>query len=100
MPYVERNPHTRLQQLPLAEFIAHKEVSINIGFTPFYLNTGAHLTTLVSMLHGGTPKGSQNKVVNETLEWMKITLAKTQTNLERTQRRMANAVNRSRRSEQ
>ena len=52
------------------------------------------------MMHGRTLKGSQNEAVKETLEWMKTALAEAQTNLERAQRRMANAVNRSRRSEQ
>ena len=98
--YVERNPHTWVQQLPLTEFAANNTVSINTEFTPFYLNTGAHLTTLVSMLHGGTPKGSQNKAMKETLKWMKTALVKAQTNLERAQCSMANTVNRSRRSEQ
>ena len=38
--------------------------------------------------------------MKEMWEQMKIPLSEAQTNLERTQRRMANAVNRSRRSEQ
>ena len=75
-------------------------VSINIGFTPFYLNIDAHPTTPVSMMHGGTSKGSQNEAVKGTLDRMKIALAEAQTNLERAQCRMANAVNRSRRSKQ
>ena len=73
-------------------------VSISTGFTPFYLNTGTHPTTPVSMMHGGAAsKGSQNEAVKETLERMKTALAEAQTNLERAQRRMANAVKRSRR---
>ena len=52
------------------------------------------------MMQGGASKSSQNEVVKETLERMKTALAEAQTNLERAQRRMANAVNRSRRSEQ
>ena len=44
--------------------------------------------------------GSQNEAVKKTLEQMKTTLAEAQTNLERAQHRMANVVNRSRRSEQ
>ena len=99
-PYVERSPHTWVQQLPLAEFAANNAVSISTGFTPFYLNTGAHPTTPVSMMHSGASKSSQNEAVKETLERMKTALAEAQTNLERAQRRMANAVNRSRRSEQ
>ena len=51
-------------------------------------------------MHGGVPKGSQNKAVKEMLEQMKTALTEAQTNLERAQCRMANAVNRSRRSEQ
>ena len=74
-PYVERSPHTWVQQLPLVEFAANNVVSINSWFIPFYLNTGAHLTTLVLMLHGGTTKGSQNEAVKETLERMKTALA-------------------------
>ena len=75
-------------------------ISISTGFTPFYLNTGAHPTTLVSMMHGGASKGSQNEAVKETLERMKTALAEAQTNLEHAQCRMANVVNCSRRSEQ
>ena len=99
-PYIERSPHTWVQQLPLAEFAANNAVSISTGFTPFYLNTGAHPTTPVSMMHGGASKGSQNEAMKETLERMKTALAEAQTNLEHAQRRMANTVNRSRRSEQ
>ena len=67
-PYVERSPHTWVQQLPLAEFVVNNAVSISIGFTPFYLNTCAHPTTPVSMMHDGASKSSQNKAVKETLE--------------------------------
>ena len=98
--YVERNPHTWVQQLPLTEFAANSAISISTRFTPFYLNTGAHPATPVSIMHGGTSKGSQNEAVKETLERMKIALAEAQTNLEHAQCRMVNAVNRSRRSEQ
>ena len=52
------------------------------------------------MMHGGTSKGSKNEAVKEKLERIKIGLAEAQTNLEHVQRRMANAVNHSRRSEQ
>ena len=86
--------------MPLAEFVANNIVSISTGFTPFYPNTGAHPPIPVSMMPGGLPKGSQNEAVKEMLERMKTALAEAQTNLERVQRRMANAVNRSRRSEQ
>ena len=99
-PYVECSPRIWVQQLPLAEFAANNAVSISTGFTPFYLNTGAHPTTLVSMMHGGASNGSQNEAMMETLERMKTALAEAQTNLEQAQRRMANTVNRSRRSEQ
>ena len=99
-PYVERSPHTWVQQLSLTEFTANNAVSISIGFTLFYLNTGAHSTTPVSMMHGGDSKGSQNEAMKETLEWMKTALAEAQTNLERVQHKMANVVNCSRRSEQ
>ena len=54
----------------------------------------------MSMMHGGTSKGSQNEVVKKTPEWMKTALAEDRTNLERAQRRMAKVINRSRRSEQ
>ena len=62
-PYVERSPHTWVQQLPLAEFTANNAVSINIRLTPFYLNTGAHPTTPVWMMHGGVSRGSQNEAM-------------------------------------
>ena len=74
-PYVERSPHTWVQQLPLTEFVANNAVSISTGFTPFYLNIGSHRTTPVSMMHGGMSKGSQNEAVKETLERMKTALA-------------------------
>ena len=87
-PYVERSPHTWVQQLPLTEFAANNAVSISTGFTPFYLNTGAHPKTPVSMMHGGASKSSQNEAVKETLERMKTALDEAQTNLERAQCRM------------
>ena len=99
-PFVERSPHTWVQQLPLAEFAANNAVSISTGFTPFYLNTGAHSTTPVLMMQGGASKSSQKETVKEMLERMKTALAEAQTNLERAQHKMVNAVNRSRRSEQ
>ena len=98
-PYVERSPHTWVQQLPLAEFAANTAVSVSTGFSPFYLNTGTHPTTPVSLLGGGRPKGS-NEAVTETLERMQTALTEAQTNLERAQCRMATAVNRTRRLEQ
>ena len=85
-PYVERIPHTWVQQLPLAKFAANNAVSISTGFTPFYLNTGAHPITPVLMMHSGASKGSQNEAVKETLEQMKTALAEAQTNLERATR--------------
>ena len=99
-PYVEHSPHTWVQQLHLIEFVANNTVSINTGFTPFYLNTGAHLITLVLMLRGGTSKASHNKAMKETLQRMKTALDEAQTNLEQAQHKMANAVNCSRMSEQ
>ena len=51
-------------------------------------------------MHGGVSKSSQNEAVKETLKRIKTALTEAQTNLEHVQRRMANAVNRSRRSEQ
>ena len=97
---VEGSPRTWVQELPLAEFMVNNAVSISTDFTPFYLNTSAHLITPVSMIHGGASKGSQNEAVKETLERMKTAPTEAQTNFERVQRRMANAINRSRRSEQ
>ena len=80
--------------------MANNVVTISIGFTPFYLNTGTHPNTPVSMPHGGSPEGSQNDVLKETLERMKTALAEAQTNLVRAQCSMTNVVNRSRSSEQ
>ena len=80
--------------------MANNIVSISTGFTPFYLNTGAHPTTLVSMMHGGTSKGLQNEAVKEMLGQMKTALAEAQTNLGCAQRRIANVINRPRKSEQ
>ena len=50
-----------------------------------------------SLMTGGLPK-TANEVVQITLEWMKTALAEDQTNLVLAQKRMATAVNRSRRS--
>ena len=47
-PYVERTPHTWVQQLPLAEFAANNAISVSIGFSPFYLNVGIHPTLPIS----------------------------------------------------
>ena len=94
------NPYNWVQQLSFAEFVVDNVVSISIGFTPFYLNTGAHPTTSALMLHGGMHKGSQNEALKKTLKQMKTALAEVQTNLERVQWRMVNAVNWSKRSDQ
>ena len=61
--------------MALEKFAANNAISISTGFTPFYLNTGAHRTTPVSMMHGGTSKGSQNEAMKEMLERMKTALA-------------------------
>ena len=98
-PYVERTPHTWVQQLPLAEFAANNAISVSTGFTPFFLNAGSHPTMPSSLLAGGKPK-TTNEAVQVTLERMKTALAEAQTNLERAQKRMATAVNRTRRSEE
>ena len=50
-----------------------------------------------SLMTGGLPK-TTNQAVQITLEWMKTALAEAQTNLVLAQKRMATAVNRSRRS--
>ena len=60
-----------------------------LGSPHSIINTGAHPTTPVSMMHGGTSKSSQMEAVKETLKQMKIVLAEAQTNLERAQCRMA-----------
>ena len=80
-PYIECNPHTWVQQLPLVEFAVNHTVSISIESTLFYLNKGFHPTI----------------AMKEMLGRIKTALAEAQTNLERAQRRMANMVNRSRR---
>ena len=96
-PYVERTPHTWVQQLPLAEFAANNAISVSTGFSPFYLNAGIHPTMPTSLMTGGLPK-TTNEAVQVTLERMKTALAEAQTNLALAQKRMATAVNRSRRS--
>ena len=55
-PYVERTPHTWVQQLPLAEFAANNAISVSTGFSPFYLNAGIHPILPTSMIMGGLPK--------------------------------------------
>ena len=46
-PYVERTPHTWVQQLPLAEFAANNAISVvSTSFSPFYLNAGIHCCAL------------------------------------------------------
>ena len=96
-PYVERTPHTWVQQLPLAEFAANNALSVSTGFSPFYLNAGIHPILPTSLMTGGMPK-TMNEAVQVTLERMKTALAEAQTNLALAQKRMATAVNRSRRS--
>ena len=96
-PYVERTPHIWVQQLPLAEFAANNTTSVSTGFSPFYLNAAIHPTLPTSLMMGGFPK-TTNEAVQITLERMKMALAKTQTNLALAQKRMAMAVNCSRRS--
>ena len=95
--YVERTPHTWVQQLPLAEFATNNAISVSTGFSPFYLNAGIHPTMPTSLMTGGLPK-TTNEAVQVTLERMKTALAEAQTNLALAQKRMATAVNRSRRS--
>ena len=46
------------KHISIAEFVVNKAVSISTGFTPFYVNTSAHPTTPVLMMHGGASKGS------------------------------------------
>ena len=41
-PYMERTPHTWVQQLPLSEFAANNALSVSTGFSPFCLNEGIH----------------------------------------------------------
>ena len=96
-PYVERTPHTWVQQLSLAEFAANSAISVSIGFSPFYLNAGIHPILPTSLMTGGFPK-TTNEVVQVTLERMETALAEAQTNLVLAQKRMAMAVNRLRRS--
>ena len=79
-PYVERTPHSWVQQLLLAEFAANNAISVSTSFSPFYLNAGIHPMLPTSMMMGGLPK-TTNKVVQVTLEWIKMVLAKAQTNL-------------------
>ena len=96
-PYVERTPHTWVQQLPLGEFTANNVISVNTGFSPFYLNVGIHPILPMSLMTGGLPK-TMNEAVQVTLERMKTALAEAQANLVLAQKRMAMAVNRSRQS--
>ena len=93
-PYVERTPHTWVQQMPLAEFAVNNAISVSTGFSPFYLNPSIHPILPTSLMTGGLPK-TTNEVVQVTLEWMKRALAEEQTNLALAQKQMATAVNRS-----
>ena len=79
-PYMERTPHTWVQQLPLAKFAANNAISISTGFSPFYLNAGIHPMLPMSLMTGGLPK-TTNEAVQITLEWMKTALAEAHTNL-------------------
>ena len=67
-------------------------ISISTWLTQFYLSMSSHPTTPVSMLSGGKLQISLNEAMKEALERMKTTLVEAQTNLERAQCRMANAV--------
>ena len=77
MPYVERNSHMLVQQLPPVMFAMNNRVSISKGSSSFYINMGSHPTTPMVMLFGGKPQGS-NEVIMEMLEWMVIILVQTQ----------------------
>ena len=94
-PYVERTPHTWVQQLPLVEFAANNAISVNMGFSPFYLNAGIHPILSTSLMTGGLPK-TTNEAVQITLKRMKMALVEAQTNLALAQKRMATSVNGSR----
>ena len=79
-PYVERTPHTWIQQLLLVEFAANSAISVSTGFSPFYLNAGIHPIWPTSLMMGGFPK-TTNETVQVTLERMKMALAEAQPNL-------------------
>ena len=79
-PYVERAPHTWVQQLPLAAFATNNAISVRTGFSPFYLNAGIHLIWPTSLMTGGLPK-TTNEAMQVMPKWMKTALAEAQTNL-------------------
>ena len=62
-PYVERTPHTWVQQLPLAEFRRQQCNISHYWFSPFYLNVGIHPILPTSLMTGGLPK-TTNEVVH------------------------------------
>ena len=55
-PYVERTPHTWVQELPLVDVVANNAISVSARLTPFYLNMGAHPTMATSLLADGSPQ--------------------------------------------
>ena len=47
-----------VHQLSLAEFATNNVILVSIGFTPFYLNMGAHPSMPTLLLAGGSPQST------------------------------------------
>ena len=96
-PYVERNPRTWVQQLPLAEFAANNAVNASTGYTPFYLETGQDPAVPMSLLESSVR--TRNQAVNDMADRMKVALVSARENIHKAQERMKRAVDKSRREE-
>ena len=96
-PYVERNPHTWVKQLALAEFAANNTVNASTGYTPFFLEAGQDPTVPMSLL--GPQVQTKNQAVNDMVDRMKEALESAHENIKSAQMRMKRAVDKKRREE-
>jgi hypothetical protein len=97
-PYVERNPTSWSQQLPLAEFAANNAENVATGYTPFFLSTGDHPIMPTAILKGKVSTNVES--VQVMVERMKTALEEAQANLSLAQSRACYQANKSRRVEQ
>ena len=79
----------------MAEFAANNAVNVATGYSPFYLNFGAHPLVPSVLIHGGGVS-SKIEVVQTMVDRMKMALEEAQANLTVAQSRAKSQVDRSR----
>ena len=82
--------------LPLAEFAYNNSTQASTGFSPFYLNSGQHPLTPVSMLNADS--GDTVPSVHQFLARLDATLHQTRANILKAQQQQAAQADRHRRS--